>query len=437
MNNKYQSKNGYVLSRNQCSVLIRLDGEEIEVPVSFGLTPSEIRNLYPFLLQICNKKVKNPAMNFTSIAKDSAFDRLTDEDYDTLLKFVQKESLYWSSKPEASILELSMRIAVDIALDPDKGIRNVLEALGVIVSDSPLRSQGQFGYNDAKLKSMSSVIKSEVQSIMDEVIDDEYASPLNNTEDDKYNDDNSSTGVNIYGHWSSGDLDDEADKAAIEAYDREIAEMEARVNGKSDSSTLDESSDDAESFDSTKSDVAGDDMDILRTEISKTQDVYAAGMRDLDNTTSSNIEKDANFNARLSSESFDDDNDLDEDIESYLGELSDEEYEAARNPSSDSEFDDFEDSLPEDDDTMDSFEDGIEDEFEDSIDDFSDEVDEISEAESSDNVESNESVELDNSVESDDDVPEYSVDSDDEDDSFINIYGSFADDTDDVDGEIE
>ena len=66
---------------NQCSITIRVDGEEIEIPIDFGHTADEIRKIYPFLLPLVQEKIKNPAIEFGEKVKQHVFDDYTDEEY--------------------------------------------------------------------------------------------------------------------------------------------------------------------------------------------------------------------------------------------------------------------------------------------------------------------------------------------------------------------
>ena len=101
---------------NQCSITIRVEGEEIEIPIDFGHTADEIRQIYPFILPLVNKKIKNPAIEFNEKARAGAFDGLTDDEYNQVVLNMKEQSRYWYDKQEASVLELAMRFALDIEL---------------------------------------------------------------------------------------------------------------------------------------------------------------------------------------------------------------------------------------------------------------------------------------------------------------------------------
>ena len=101
---------------NQCSIIIRVDGEETEIPINFGMTADEIKQIYPFLLPLVNQKVENPCIEFTKKANAGAYDTLPENEYSEMVTMMGKQSKYWYDKPEASILELAMRFALDIKL---------------------------------------------------------------------------------------------------------------------------------------------------------------------------------------------------------------------------------------------------------------------------------------------------------------------------------
>lgn len=101
-------------SRNQCSILIRIDGEELQVPVNFGMTADDIRLIYPYLLQLTSKKMTNPAIDFANRAKTGDFNDMTDDEYDKRLNVVKHMARFWYDKSEASLLDIAIRIALDL-----------------------------------------------------------------------------------------------------------------------------------------------------------------------------------------------------------------------------------------------------------------------------------------------------------------------------------
>lgn len=103
-------------TRNQCVLVIRVDGEEIECPINFGLTADEIRELYPFLLQFASSKLRNPAVDFIKDSKDGKYTEFSDEAYTAMTERIQKQSQAWYGKHEDSLLNLAIRFAIDMKL---------------------------------------------------------------------------------------------------------------------------------------------------------------------------------------------------------------------------------------------------------------------------------------------------------------------------------
>lgn len=115
--------------RNQCSLIIRIDGEELEVPVNFGLTADEIRAIYPYCAKLANTKIPNPAMKFEADAKDGRFAEMSEEEYAAEVERISKQSEFWYQKPNASLLELAIRMALDIQF---KGIQSIQDAFATV-----------------------------------------------------------------------------------------------------------------------------------------------------------------------------------------------------------------------------------------------------------------------------------------------------------------
>ena len=125
-------------SRNQCSFVIRVDGDELEIPVNFGMTADEIKALYPFILPLANTKIKSPAVEFAQKGRNGAFNDVTDEDYDVLLKKTKLQSKFWFDKTEASLLDLAVRFAIDIKL---KGIEELADIFDTPTSVESIKTE--------------------------------------------------------------------------------------------------------------------------------------------------------------------------------------------------------------------------------------------------------------------------------------------------------
>lgn len=118
------SQDKYNSVRNQCSFVIRVDGEELEIPVSFGMTSDEIRTLYPFILPLANTKIPNPAVQFNEEVERGTYVPENEDEYNQMLIKCNEQSKFWYGKSEASLLDIAVRFALDIKL---KGISELAD----------------------------------------------------------------------------------------------------------------------------------------------------------------------------------------------------------------------------------------------------------------------------------------------------------------------
>lgn len=120
--------NEYV--KNQCSLVVRVDGNEMEVPVTFGMSAEEIRMVYPFLVSILNDKIENPIMQFNRSKERGEFADLSEEEYNAQLHRVVAQSKYWYEKPETGLLDVAIRFALDIKLRGIADLESVFTPTG-------------------------------------------------------------------------------------------------------------------------------------------------------------------------------------------------------------------------------------------------------------------------------------------------------------------
>lgn len=113
--------------RNQCSLVIRVNGEETEIPVTFGMTSDEILMIYPFLMQLVNEKIENPALQFSRNEERGLYSNLSKEEYDAELCRMMAQSKFWYKKPEAGLLDIAIRFALDLKL---KGFTELVDVFG-------------------------------------------------------------------------------------------------------------------------------------------------------------------------------------------------------------------------------------------------------------------------------------------------------------------
>ena len=116
-------------SRNQCSLLIRVDGNELEIPVNFGLTADEIRAIYPYCAKLANTKIPNPTLKFVKDVRDGLYNDMSNEEYAEVLKKIRSQSDFWYQKSEASLLELAIRFALDIQFKDISAIQDAFSTV--------------------------------------------------------------------------------------------------------------------------------------------------------------------------------------------------------------------------------------------------------------------------------------------------------------------
>ena len=101
---------------NQCCLLIRVEGEELSLPLDFGLDAGRVQELYPYILQMCNNKVANPAMRFEAMDRAGELDGMPADEYDAALASAKRASRLWYGREDASLLEIALRLCVDLRM---------------------------------------------------------------------------------------------------------------------------------------------------------------------------------------------------------------------------------------------------------------------------------------------------------------------------------
>lgn len=103
-------------SRNQCALMIRVDGEELYIPLDFGRSADEVKAVYPYLLDMFQNTVKNPAVDFSARIARGEFKDMEETEYRKLLDTVRKASMLFYNRFEENLLAIALRFAVDIKL---------------------------------------------------------------------------------------------------------------------------------------------------------------------------------------------------------------------------------------------------------------------------------------------------------------------------------
>lgn len=63
-------------------------------------------NTYQLFVQLTSKKLKNPAVIFSEKSKRGEFDRISDEEYNILLKKTEIEAKLWEDRQDMDLLSL-------------------------------------------------------------------------------------------------------------------------------------------------------------------------------------------------------------------------------------------------------------------------------------------------------------------------------------------
>ena len=206
-------------SRNQCSLVIRVDGEEISVPINFGMTAEEIRAIYPYVLPLVSNKIKNPAVQFADKAKNGEFDDLSDEEYESEINRVKNMSRLWYDKYEVSLLDLAIRLAVDLKL------RNIEELADLFIVSNPIDDIQKAEITDEEVEEIVEEMGLETETDREFDAGDEQDIPLGiagGLTVDLYDDDDDYLSAELDALEATLDVDDTFTKMI----DSDISEME-------------------------------------------------------------------------------------------------------------------------------------------------------------------------------------------------------------------
>lgn len=154
-------------SRNQCTLLIRVDGNELEIPVNFGLSANEIKAIYPYLAKLANTEIVNPALKFADEYAEGRYTDLSETEYAELVEVYHKQSEYWYQKPKASLLDLAIRFALDIQF---KGIQEIQDAFSTVTPFEHIKTAQTVSKEEATtiLKEAGMEADAETEADMDE-----------------------------------------------------------------------------------------------------------------------------------------------------------------------------------------------------------------------------------------------------------------------------
>lgn len=116
-------------SRNQCALMIRVDGDELYMPLNFNMRKDEIMEIYPYLLDMFNNPAPNPSLQFQKDDRNGKYKNLSEKERRDLILNVKKLSTLWYNKAEESLLAIALRFAVDIKLRGIEELRHLFETV--------------------------------------------------------------------------------------------------------------------------------------------------------------------------------------------------------------------------------------------------------------------------------------------------------------------
>lgn len=98
---------------SKCELLVEIDGNELHVPINFGMTDDEVRKIYPHLLSI-SRVEDNPMLSYDAMKESGKLDEYPDELRERYEKWAKRMSHYWYNKPSTSLLDVAIGLAIDM-----------------------------------------------------------------------------------------------------------------------------------------------------------------------------------------------------------------------------------------------------------------------------------------------------------------------------------
>lgn len=97
---------------SSCELRIKIDGNELNIPINFGMSDDEVRKLYPYMLKI-SRMEDNPLPALLAKKEAGEFDG-DEAAYDETLRKTEELARYWYDKPTSSLLDIGIGIAIDL-----------------------------------------------------------------------------------------------------------------------------------------------------------------------------------------------------------------------------------------------------------------------------------------------------------------------------------
>lgn len=100
---------------SSCELVVKIDGNTLNIPINFHMSDSEVRKLYPHLLEVARVE-ENPMTDFLARKAAGEFSNLSEDEYADVLSKTEKLARYWYDRPATSLLDVGIGIALDMAI---------------------------------------------------------------------------------------------------------------------------------------------------------------------------------------------------------------------------------------------------------------------------------------------------------------------------------
>lgn len=101
---------------SKCELHVEVDGNELHIPINFGMTDDEVRKLYPYLLSI-SRLENNPMISYSAIKESGKLEDYPEEVRERYEKWAKRMSRYWYDKPSTTLLDVAIGLAIDMKMN--------------------------------------------------------------------------------------------------------------------------------------------------------------------------------------------------------------------------------------------------------------------------------------------------------------------------------
>lgn len=98
---------------SKCELHVEIDGNELNIPINFGMTDEEVRKIYPYLLTVSSVE-NNPMTGYVALKESGKLDEYPDELRTRYETWAKRMSKYWYDKPTTSLLDVAIGLAIDM-----------------------------------------------------------------------------------------------------------------------------------------------------------------------------------------------------------------------------------------------------------------------------------------------------------------------------------